>query len=51
MDTVTLEREGEIAWLRMNRPEALNAFDQPMVDAMLARLAELPPIAPLVPRS
>src|SRR3990172_1517936 len=41
MDTVTLEREGEIAWLRMNRPEALNAFDQPMVDAMLARLAEL----------
>jgi len=41
MDTVTLEREGEIAWLRMNRPEALNAFDQPMVDAMLARLADL----------
>ncbi len=41
MDTVTLEREGEIAWLWMNRPETLNAFDQPMVDTMLARLAEL----------
>lgn len=41
METVTLDIEGEIAWLTMNRPEVLNAFDQPMIDAMLARLREL----------
>jgi len=41
METVTLHIEGEIAWLTMNRPEVLNAFDQAMVDAMLARLDEL----------
>jgi len=41
MEIVTLHAEGEIAWLTMNRPEALNAFDQPMVDAMMARLKDL----------
>ncbi len=41
METVTLDIEGGIAWLTLNRPEALNSFDQPMVDAMLARLQEL----------
>lgn len=41
MNTVILERQEEIAWLRMNRPEALNAFDHEMEAEMLARLEEL----------
>jgi enoyl-CoA hydratase/carnithine racemase len=41
VERVLLEREGPVAWLRMNRPETLNGFDQPMIAAMLARLAEL----------
>ena len=41
MDRVLLERQGPVAWLRMNRPETLNGFDQPMIGAMLARCAEL----------
>jgi enoyl-CoA hydratase len=40
-ETVVLEREGAIAWLRMNRPSALNAFDGPMVEEMLRCIAEL----------
>jgi enoyl-CoA hydratase/carnithine racemase len=39
--TVRVERRGEIAWLRMNRPQALNAFDAAMVEEMLARVEEL----------
>jgi enoyl-CoA hydratase/carnithine racemase len=31
---LVLEREGGIAWLRMNRPEAHNAFDPDMTEAM-----------------
>jgi enoyl-CoA hydratase/carnithine racemase len=38
---VLVERDGPIAWLRMNRPDALNAFDAPMIDAMRAALSEL----------
>jgi enoyl-CoA hydratase len=38
---VRVDREGELAWLRMNRPEALNAFDGPMIAAMRGALAEL----------
>jgi enoyl-CoA hydratase/carnithine racemase len=41
VDAVVLERRGEIAWLRMNRPEALNAFDHRMDTEMLERLDEL----------
>jgi enoyl-CoA hydratase/carnithine racemase len=41
MQRVLLERQGSIAWLRMNRPETLNGFDRPMIAAMLERLAEL----------
>jgi enoyl-CoA hydratase len=36
---VLVEREGPIAWLRMDRPEALNAFDGPMVERMRACVA------------
>lgn len=41
MERALLERQGPIAWLRMNRPETLNGFDRPMIAAMLARLAEV----------
>jgi enoyl-CoA hydratase len=41
MTGVLLEREGPIAWLRLNRPEAHNAFSAEMTRAMTARLAEI----------
>ena len=41
MPRVLLEREGPIAWLRMNRPEAHNAFDAEMTAAMAGLLDEL----------
>jgi 2-(1,2-epoxy-1,2-dihydrophenyl)acetyl-CoA isomerase len=40
-ERVILERRGGVAWLRLNRPESLNAFDQPMLDSMLAALREV----------
>ena len=40
-DGVQLERHGSIRWLRMNRPEALNAFDAPMIEQMRARVAAI----------
>lgn len=42
MSKLVLERDGAIAWLRMNRPEAHNAFDADMTETMgelVARLA------------
>jgi enoyl-CoA hydratase len=39
--TVHVEREGAIAWLRMDRPQALNAFDAAMVARMRACVAEI----------
>jgi 2-(1,2-epoxy-1,2-dihydrophenyl)acetyl-CoA isomerase len=36
-----VRREGDIAWLRLNRPEALNALDLAMARALDAALAEL----------
>ena len=41
VDSVEIERQGAIRWLRMNRPEALNAFDTPMIGRMRARVAEI----------
>lgn len=41
MPRVLLEREGGFAWLRLNRPEAHNAFDSEMTAAMAARVSEL----------
>ncbi len=41
MPRVLLEREGEIGWLRLNRPEAHNAFDGEMTAEMAARVSEL----------
>lgn len=36
-----LERDGPIAWLRMNRPEAHNAFSREMMALMADRVREL----------
>jgi enoyl-CoA hydratase/carnithine racemase len=41
MKSVILERHGEIGWLTMSRPEALNAFDERMSAEMLETLKEL----------
>jgi len=38
---VLLEREGGVAWLRLNRPEAHNAFDAEMTAAFAAAAAEV----------
>jgi len=38
---VVVERRGAVAWLRMNRPESLNAWDRSMSPAMLAALGEV----------
>jgi isohexenylglutaconyl-CoA hydratase len=39
--TVTLERGGPVAQLRLGRPEALNAFDASMVGRMREQIAEV----------
>ncbi len=41
MPRVLLEREGPIAWLRLNRPEAHNAFDAEMTAAMAGSLEQV----------
>jgi 2-(1,2-epoxy-1,2-dihydrophenyl)acetyl-CoA isomerase len=40
-DTVLLARDGPVATLTLNRPEALNTLDFAMVDALVARTAEV----------
>ena len=40
-DTVLLTRDGAVATLTLNRPNALNALDDAMVDALIARTAEV----------
>ena len=37
-DTLVLERRDHIAWLTLNRPDQLNAFDLPMIEAWRAAL-------------
>jgi len=41
MTEVLLEREGPIAWLRMNRPEAHNAFSREMMALMADQVHQL----------
>ena len=38
MERVVVERRGAVAWLSMNRPESLNAWDRSMSPALLAAL-------------
>jgi 2-(1,2-epoxy-1,2-dihydrophenyl)acetyl-CoA isomerase len=40
-DTVLLARDGPVATLTLNRPDALNTLDLAMVDALVARTAEV----------
>jgi 2-(1,2-epoxy-1,2-dihydrophenyl)acetyl-CoA isomerase len=40
-DTVLLARDGTVATLTLNRPDTLNALDLAMVDALIARTAEV----------
>jgi 2-(1,2-epoxy-1,2-dihydrophenyl)acetyl-CoA isomerase len=40
-DTVLLTRDGTVATLTLNRPSALNALDNAMVDALIARTSEV----------
>lgn len=40
-EKIRVERDGEIATIRLNRPEVLNAFDLEMVTLLLAQLREL----------
>lgn len=39
--TVDIERDGAVALLTVNRPEALNAFNSEQLDALLARVREV----------
>jgi enoyl-CoA hydratase/carnithine racemase len=39
--SVLLERDGQIAWLRMNRPQAHNAFNDEMTTLMADRVREI----------
>ncbi len=38
---ITCQKEGEVAWLILNRPETFNAFHLPMVETLADRLIEL----------
>ena len=40
-DTILLARDGAVATLTLNRPDALNTLDFAMVDALVARTAEI----------
>jgi methylglutaconyl-CoA hydratase len=48
VSTVVVEREGRIAWLTLNRPEAANALSRALVADMRAALAALRVDAPLL---
>jgi 2-ketocyclohexanecarboxyl-CoA hydrolase len=37
-----VDRRGPSVWLRLNRPERRNAYDEDMLEAMLASIAETP---------
>jgi 2-(1,2-epoxy-1,2-dihydrophenyl)acetyl-CoA isomerase len=40
-DTITMERDGNLGWIRINRPERLNAFAGDMRDRLDSALEEL----------
>lgn len=35
MSDVTTQRRGEVAWIRLNRPDRMNAYDQAMADELI----------------
>lgn len=40
MNTIILDRRGDVLWLRLNRPERLNAYDRETVDEVIAAFWE-----------
>ncbi len=38
MSDVVVERRGEVAWLRLNRPERMNAYDAAMAQALISAI-------------
>ena len=41
-ETLSIEREGHLTWLTLNRPEALNAMNRAMVDELNDFFEQLP---------
>lgn len=40
MSDVVSERRGEVAWIRLNRPDRMNAYDQAMADELIHAVRE-----------
>lgn len=40
MSDVIVERRGEVAWLRLNRPERMNAYDAAMAQSLIAGIEQ-----------
>ena len=40
-ESIKLTREAEIAWVMLNRPQAFNAIDRDLVEALAAQLSTL----------
>lgn len=41
MDELIVEKEGKIAWLRLNRPKVMNCLNRSLLESLLAALDEL----------
>ncbi len=40
-EVLTIEREGSIAWLKLNRPKVMNCLNRPLLNALLQACSEL----------
>lgn len=40
MADIETERRGEVAWIRLNRPERMNAYDRAMADALITAVRD-----------
>ncbi len=40
-EVLTIEKEGSIAWLKLNRPKVMNCLNRPLLNALLAACREL----------
>lgn len=38
MSDIVVERRGQVLWLRLNRPERMNAYDRGAIDELIAAL-------------
>lgn len=39
-DAIVIEHRGDVAWLRLNRPDRMNAYDGPMAEALILGVRE-----------